>query len=58
MVAALIVRVISDATMLGFIMRLYLALEPWENKSKLELIKHHCGLIKSTIGFTSIRQVK
>ena len=38
MVAALIGRTISDATILGFIMRLYFALEHWEAKARLELM--------------------
>lgn len=42
MVAALIGRAISEATLLGYVMRLYLALESWENKAKLELMTAQC----------------
>jgi transposase len=38
MVSALIGRTISDATMLGFILRLHLALAPWEENAKQQLL--------------------
>lgn len=38
MVSALIGRVISDATMLGFILRLHSALAPWEDNARRQLM--------------------
>lgn len=38
MIAALIGQAISEATLLSYVMRLYFALESWENKVKLELM--------------------
>jgi len=42
MIAALIGKVISEATMLGYIMLLFCALEPWEESAKNELLKQSC----------------
>lgn len=41
MLNTLIGKVISEATMLGYIMRLHLALEKWEASAKEEILKHH-----------------
>lgn len=48
MVAALIGRVLSEATLLSYVMRLYFALESWENKAKLELIAAQCMHVDET----------
>lgn len=48
MVAALIGRTISEATLLGYVMRLHLALESWENKVKLELMAAQCIHVDET----------
>ena len=48
MVAALIGRTISEATLLSYVMRLYFALESWENKAKLELMSTQCMHVDET----------
>ncbi len=42
MVASIIGPVISEATLLGYVMRLYLALEQWEVNAKNHLLKAKC----------------
>ncbi len=42
MVATLIGKVISEATMLSYIMILFFALERWEESAKTELLKQSC----------------
>ena len=48
MVVALIGRTISEATLLSYVMRLYFALESWENKVKLELMTTQCIHVDET----------
>ena len=48
MVAALIGRAISEATLLSYVMRLYFALESWENEAKLELMTTQCMHVDET----------
>ena len=48
MVAALIGRAISEATLLSYVMRLYFALESWENEAKLELMSTQCMHVDET----------
>lgn len=42
MVASIIGQVISEATLLGYVMRLYLALGQWEENAKGQLLKARC----------------
>lgn len=42
MIASIIGRVISEATLLGYIMRLYVALAQWEEDAKSQLLKAKC----------------
>lgn len=42
MVASLIGRLISEATLLGYIMRLHVALESWEASARLKLLTEKC----------------
>ena len=42
MVASIIGQVISEATMLGYMMKLYLALEQWEVNARDQLLKSRC----------------
>lgn len=42
MIKTIIGKVISEATMLGYVMRLYVALEPWEIAAKKQLLQQHC----------------
>lgn len=48
MVSSLIGRVLSESTMLVFIMRLYVALESWENKAKAAILKTACTHVDET----------
>lgn len=48
MASTLIGRVISDSTMLGFIFRLYLALEIWENNAKRQIMTNTCIHVDET----------
>lgn len=48
MVSSLIGRMISDSTMLGFVLRLYLALETWENNAKRQLMTSACIHVDET----------
>lgn len=48
MVAALIGRTLSEATLLSYVMRLYFALESWENSAKLELMAAQCMHVDET----------
>ncbi|MEI8126038.1 MAG: IS66 family transposase, partial [Parachlamydiaceae bacterium] len=48
MVAALIGRALSEATLLSYVMRLYFALESWENNAKLELMAAQCIHVDET----------
>jgi transposase-like protein len=48
MVTAFIGRTISEATLLNYVMRLYLALESWENQAKLELMTAQCIHVDET----------
>ena len=42
MIKTIIGKVISEATILGYVMRLYVALEPWEIAAKKQLLQQHC----------------
>lgn len=42
MMATFIGRVISEATLLGYLLRLYVALEPWKNQVTKTLLTTHC----------------
>lgn len=42
MVATFIGRLISEATLLGYLLRLHIALEPWENRAKQKLLTMPC----------------
>jgi len=42
MLKTLIGSVISEATLLAYVMRLYVVLEPWELSAKDQLLKEHC----------------
>lgn len=48
MVTSLIGRAISESTMLAFIMRLYTALESWENNAKAAILKTACIHVDET----------
>ena len=42
MLSALIGRVLSESTLLGYVMRLHLALESWEKNATIELMTAPC----------------
>ena len=42
MLKTLIGKVIAEATILSYVMRLHNALEPWENAAKAFLLQQHC----------------
>ena len=42
MLKTLIGRIVSEATLLGYVMRLHLSLEQWELSAKEGLLKQHC----------------
>lgn len=48
MVSSLIGRMISDSTMLGFILRLYFALEMWETNAKRQIMSSTCIHVDET----------
>lgn len=48
MLTALIGHVISEATLLGYVMKLYFALEGWEKFAKAQLLKSHCLNVDET----------